>query len=200
MYDGVIVEPDAYGPYRLVTLTWPDGRAVTVQSTNADAPTLERIARSIQLRSRAQADALVNDLNARLAALPTLHAVSLPTTRVELHTDGPRSAICLRVVDSAPFCRANVTLIASANYIAGSALLADQWLILTAAPTGRPTVTPGTNTLPNTSSLPAQTATLGEWHLALALVPPSVGQVQVNVPTQPNQFATATFTRPSPPA
>jgi hypothetical protein len=198
--DGVIVEPDAYGPYRLVTVTWPDGRAVTVQSTNADAPTLERIARSIQLRSRAQADALVNDLNARLAALPTLHAVSLPTTRVELHTDGAHTAICLRVVDSAPFCRANVTLIASANYIAGSALLADQWLILTAAPTGRPTVTPSTNTLSNTSSLPAQTATLGEWHLALVPVPPSVGQVQVNVPTQPNQFANATFTRPSPPA
>ena len=196
--DGVIVEPDAYATYRLVTLTWPDGRAVTVQSTNADASTLERIARSIQLRSRAQADELVNALNARLATLPTLRAMALPTANVELHKDGPRIAICLRASGGAPFCRANVALDAPANYLAGSVLLDNHWLILSAEPAVQPDVTPGTNPRQSTSPLPAQTAVLANWHVVLVHVPADIDQVQVNVPTGPNQFVNANFTRPSP--
>jgi hypothetical protein len=192
---GVIVEPDAYADYHLVTLTWPDGHSVTVQGTNTDPPTLERIARGIEQASPAQVATLLDQLNARLAGLPLLGSVTLPAGRVELRGDAPHVAVCLNGL----VCHTNVALLAPTNGVAGSVLDNDEWLVLAAAPNAEPTVSSGRGGFGSGSlPLPAQAATIDGWHIAVVPVPSGTDTVSISIPTGPNQSAGTSLTRPDP--
>ncbi len=195
---GVVVQPDAYSVYHLVTLAWPDGRSVRVQTISTDASALERIARSVQLISRTQAQSLAEDVNARLAALPVLDTASLPSGTLEVHRTGQRIGICLRGAEGLPVCASDVGHAETSNAIAGSALLDGHWYIFGGAPDVDVIATvAGALPTPNPAPIPTQRATVGEWHVAVVPIPADVGVVQLTVPTAPNQFSGFTLTRPN---
>jgi hypothetical protein len=195
--DGVVVAPDAFDVYHLLTLAWPDGREVTMQSTRADAATLERIGRSIELTTVDEGQTRLRVQSAQLNSLPMVGTVSLPDATVELHSDGGTTAICVRVEHLAALCRSDVVIQPTADYIIGSFLLDSKWFAIAAAPGYEPLVGPPVNLgAPRAANFPAQTATIGNWHIALVPVPASVAKVQVIIPTSPGQSAGATLTRP----
>jgi hypothetical protein len=200
--NAVIVEAVPAGPYRLasrsVIVSWPDESLAVIKSRTLDMPTLERIARSVQPLSRNQAAQLANTLNARLAALPTVGSNLLATAQAELHQDGHRYALCLRVTKLAPVCRSNVGPLDGDNYIADAVVLGHQWIVFAASPTGRPTAAATLTPPSKPAAIAAETATIRQWQVALFPMPPDVDQIRLKVPTLPNPFVNIDFARPPP--
>ena len=194
--DGLMIEPDAYGPYNLVTVAWPDGRQVRVQATGLSSDTLLQIALSAKSLTATESQSLVEDLDARLAELPIVGTANDSTATVELHQAGARVALCLRV-DDTPVCSSNVALIASTNSIAGDAELGTQWIVFAASPNGRPTVSPSSGPRDDTTAFAGSTAAVDAWRLTYVTVPATVDTAAVELPLSSSQWATVTFARPT---
>ncbi len=193
--DGLMIEPDAYGPYQLVTVVWPDGRQVRVQATGLSPDTLLQIAMSAKPLTTAESQSLVDDVDARLAALPTIGTATDSTATVELHQADAWVAMCLRV-DDTPVCSSNVSLLASSNGMAGDAELGTKWIVFAASPNGQPTVSPSSGPLDDTTAFPGSTAAVDAWRTTLVSVPATVDTVQAELPSSSSDWATVTFSRP----
>ena len=192
--DGAAVEPDSYGAYRSMTIAWRDGRWISVRSTSANPATLERIARSAHLLPAGGTDAVVAGVDRRLANLPTLGTASLDSATVELHGRAQRVAVCVRFA-AIPVCRANLDP-NDPTAVSGEMLADGRWLVFGASSTGAPILSPNEPTL-KMAALPSDTATIGQWHVALATVDPSIPHVYVSTPSGPNSWAITTMVRPN---
>jgi len=196
--DGAAVEPDSWNGMRSLTITWPDGHDVVIQSPVADAATLDRMARSIALLSADDAQQLVTTLDARFASLPLLGRVALADGALELHGNGMPQALCLRDAGVAsPVCTADATP-GTALAFAGSALRGDRWIVFAGLQNAPPSFDegppyPGVATV----AVPDERGEVDGWHLALAAVPASVNTIQVGLATKPGEFVPATLRRPS---
>ena len=191
--DGVVVEPDAYDVYHLVTLTWPDGRSVMVQSTRSDTSLLEQIGRSVESVTSGEAQTRLQSLRAQFTALRLAGSVSLGSAHVDLRMDGARKVLCATVGTATPVCRSSGALLAASDSVVGSILVDGRWFVYAAAPGYTPTFGPPGE---KGATFPAEVATIGTWHVALAQVPAAVTTVQGWIPTSLNQFSGVSFTRP----
>jgi hypothetical protein len=197
--DGAVTEPDAFDVYHLLTVAWPDGRSVMVQSTSSDTATLERVARSVESTTADEARALLQPQYAQLSSLPLVGSAALAAAHVELHSDGEVRALCLTVGAADPVCRTNVQLPPTADVISGSLLLDGKWFVVAAGPNYPPTAGAGAEFVRKQGpQLPAQTATIDNWHIALVAVPDGVDTVQLMIPTSPSQSTGGSFNRPEP--
>jgi hypothetical protein len=197
--DGAAVEFD---PGFGAVVAWPDGRqSEALIGAVSDAGELERIARSVKLVDVDHVNALYDGIQARLARLPLLSAVDLPSGRLELRGNGEPSTVCLRLASSRLAC-ANpwttpLTSPPTPTGFTGGVTVDGQWLVFTAAKAPVSMERPRDVARPPSEvDLKPERATAGEWQLALVAVPNDLDTVQVSVSTGANTTSGVTVRRP----
>lgn len=172
-----------------LSLSWPDGRTVDVQTWGlpADTATLDRLAREVEpgtagdlYRLRAEADAAV-------AALPVVAAVDIPTATLEVHRRAEiEDMLCVRFTGRSgdePDCGARGVvdrLATPGDEVAASVVVEGTWYVAVASTAGPPEV--GPEQLPPgppEETFAGEAGRDGGWRFVLVEVPPDVDRVSV---------------------
>ncbi len=182
-----------------VTVVWPDGRQVTVQTypVHRDPALLERIARSATALDDGAAAALAAEAQARVAALPVLGTATVPAGTIELHGTVAPVAVCLRVSGSAPACsnpfQGRAFAPTAPTYSVGpayaSALIDGHWYVFGASRFVMSFV--------HTTPLPTQRGTIDGVQFAVVAVPAGIDTVTFEETTNLKTGLQGDLTRPT---
>jgi hypothetical protein len=169
---------------------WSDGRSVIIeplsgssaQATNREQ--LEQVALSLTVAGEADLEALRDQAETNIAALPVVASGETTIGTVEVHGEGSFVRACLkRSLDGSPNCPAEAIsggsgaadrLMTSADWTVDGT-----WYVVVASTVDHVQIlgSEDASHAPDAGELPAETTTAGEWTIYVAAPPPGIDQV-----------------------